>query len=292
VARALCNWLAQQSRSGRALFMNIKPGSLHSMWYSQSEARYREVFRVAREAGRAQPDIPVIMFFDEIDSIGASRGAWNMPVDNRVLNAFMAELDGLESRGNIVVLAATNRVTALDPALLRSGRLFDRPIEIPRPNMKAARAILGKHLPVDIPYDRDGRGAAGVEARERIMDSVISRLYAKNEDSELAKLVLRDGSQRPVRSADLMNGACIAQIANNAIERACTRESETGEEGVRLEDVLSSAEEQCAASLRALTPHNCRDHLSGIPDDVDVVSIVPTAKKIASPHSYLNLRAA
>ena len=96
LTRALCNWLARMSRAGRALFMNIQPAGLHSMWYSQIEANYREAFRVAREAGNAQPDIPVVMFFDEVDSIGASRGGWGMPVDDRVQTALMAELDGLE----------------------------------------------------------------------------------------------------------------------------------------------------------------------------------------------------
>ena len=105
--------------------MNVKPAGLHSMWYGQSEANYREAFRVAREAGAREPEVPVVMFFDEVDAVGGARGDWGHRVDDRVLTAFMAELDGLESRGNVLVIAATNRRDALDPALLRPGRLGD-----------------------------------------------------------------------------------------------------------------------------------------------------------------------
>jgi len=123
IARALANWLGQLAREGRSRFMHVKPSALHSMWYAQSEANYREAFRIAKEAGESDPDTPVVMFFDEIDSVGAARGDVLTRVDDRVLTSFMAELDGLESRGNVLVVAATNRREALDPALLRPGRL-------------------------------------------------------------------------------------------------------------------------------------------------------------------------
>jgi len=292
VARALANYSAQLSRSKRSRFMHFKPSELHSMWYSQSEANYREAFRVAREAGAAEPEIPVIMFFDEVDSIASSRGSWGMRVDDRVMTAFTAELDGLESRGNILVVAATNRLKALDPAIIRQGRLGDEAIEIPRPNMKAARTIFDKYLKADMPYADDGIGGGGAEGRERILDSVISRLYAPNGYSELATLVFRDGKRRPLKIADVISGACIAQIVKSASSRACAREIKTGEKGLRLTDVLSAAEEQCAAAVRVLSPANCREHLSGLPDDVDVVSVLPAETKVTHLHSYLNLRAA
>lgn len=290
LVRALCNWIAAMSPSGRSRFMNIKPAGLHSMWYSQSEANYREAFRVAREAANAEPDVPVIMFFDEVDSVGASRGAWGMRVDDRVQTALMAELDGVERRGNILVLAATNRHAIMDAALVRPGRLGDQVIEIPRPNMKAARAIFGKYLLADLPYAVNGRGGNGAEAREHIIDSVLSHLYSPNGDSELATLVFRDGARRPVRAAEVMNGAIIAQITNSAKERACTREIETGEVGLRVDDLLSAAREQCATAAHVLTPANCREHLSGLPDDMDVVSVLQRMNKVKDHHSYLNPR--
>src|ERR1039458_6125721 len=113
------------SRSGRSRFINVKPGGLNSMWYGATEQRYREIFRVARETAAAEPEVPVVMFWDEVDAIGSHRGESAHRIDDRMLNAFMAELNGLEDRGNIVILAATNRLDSIDPALLRPGRLGD-----------------------------------------------------------------------------------------------------------------------------------------------------------------------
>jgi proteasome-associated ATPase len=109
LARATANWLARMSKHGRSRFMNVKPGALHSMWYSQTEANYREVFRVAKEAAAQDPEVFTVIFFDEVDSIGSMRGESVHRIDDRVLNSFMAELSGLEDRGNVVVVAATNR---------------------------------------------------------------------------------------------------------------------------------------------------------------------------------------
>jgi len=152
MARATCNWLAALSSTGRARFINVKPGGLNSMWYGATEQRYREIFRIARETAGAQPDVPVVMFWDEVDAIGGHRGENAHRIDDRMLNAFMAELSGLESRGNMVILAATNRMDAIDPALLRPGRLGDLVLHFPPPGAAAARSILACHLPSGIPY--------------------------------------------------------------------------------------------------------------------------------------------
>ena len=289
IARALANWLAQLSKSGRARFMNIKPAALHSMWYSQSEANYREAFRVAREAGEREPGVPVLMFFDEIDHVGACRGSSLMRVDDRVLTALMAELDGLESRGNILVVGATNRRDALDPALLRPGRMGDIIIEVPRPNRAAAFDIFSKYLREDIPYARDGHGADAAATREVIISAAVSRIYSPNGEADLARLTFRDGKTRTVKPSDLVSGAVITKIAQVAIERACMREVETGEAGVTVGDLLCAVTEELASACSALTPANCRKHLDGLPQDVDVVSVEPLTKKAARPHRFLVL---
>ena len=152
VARATCSWLAKLSRSHRSHFINVKPGGLNSMWYGATEQHYRDIFRIAREAAIADPDVPVVMFWDEVDAIGGNRGESTHRIDDRILNCFMAELQGLEERGNILLLAATNRIDSIDPALLRPGRLGDLVLHFPQPNRKAARAILARHMPVEIPY--------------------------------------------------------------------------------------------------------------------------------------------
>jgi proteasome-associated ATPase len=287
MARALANWLATISESGRARFMNIKPASLHSMWYAQSEANYREAFRVAREAGDQEPEVPVVMFFDEVDSLGASRGQSLMRVDDRVLTAFMTELDGLDSRGNVLVVAATNRRDAIDPALLRPGRLGDLVLEVPRPNMRAAREIFSKHLQAEVPYAVEGFGSTA--ARREIIESAVSKIYSPNGDSDLLTITFRDGKRRTVRAKELISGATIAKIALTAKERACVEEIESDQPGVRLNHVLSAIADELDSMTSALTPANCRHHLTDLPQDVDVVRVEPIQRKVARPHSYLHV---
>ena len=286
LARALAHWLGRHARGGQARFMSIKPGALHSMWYSQSEANYREAFRVARCAGESDPDTPVVMFFDEVDAIGAARGDGAMRVDDRVLTSFMAELDGLEARGNILVVAATNRRDALDPALLRPGRLGDVIIDIPRPGMTAAAAIFEKHLPPDIPYAGDGGDHAA--CRRTIIDAVVSRLYAPNGAGDVASIMFRDGTRRAIHPKDLTSGAGIAKIARAAVERACLRDLERGEPGVHVHDVLEAAGDEIDSAVAALTPANCHAFIGGLPQDLAVVRIEPVAVKVRRPHRFIN----
>ena len=288
LAKALANWLATLSQSRRSRFMNIKPGALHSMWYSQSEANYREVFRVARAAGESDPHVPIVLFFDEVDSVGLARGHSHQHVDDRVLNSFMAELDGLTERGNVLVIGATNRLEALDPALLRASRFGDLKLEVPRPKMPAGREILAKYLPADIPYAVNGHGDDLAATRAEILDAAISRLYAPNADNNLATIRFRDGKQRVVRFADLINGAVLANIATTAVEQACLREIETGEVGVQVADMHWAIAEEMQTMARSLSTTNCRNQLSDLPQDVDVVAVEPVARKVAHPHRYLN----
>jgi proteasome-associated ATPase len=286
MARALANWLAKLSPAGQSRFMNVKPSELHTMWYGQSEANYREAFRAARLAGELEPDVPVVMFFDELDSVGMSRGRANSNIDDRVQTAFMAELDGLAGRGNIIVVAATNRRDAIDPALLRPGRLGDLVLEVPRPNMKAGQDILSRYLGSNIPYARNGHGDDAAATREDIISAAVSHIYAPNANNELATIQFRDGKRRVLRAADLVSGAIIANVVNVAVERACLREVETKEPGLRVEDVVIALTEEFETAARALTPANCRHHLTGLPQDVDVVSVEPVARKVKQPLRY------
>jgi proteasome-associated ATPase len=284
VARATCAWLATLSRSGRSHFINIKPGGLNEIWYGATERNYREVFRIAREAAAAEPDVPVVMFFDEVDAIGGNRGESINRIDDRMLNAFMAELNGLEERGNIVILAATNRMDSIDPALLRAGRLGDLVLHFPQPNRKAARAILSRHLNARVPYASNGEGQAA--AREALLDQAIAQLFAQNGDTELADLTLRDGKHRMVRAADLISGAELAAIANSALQRACIREAQGGPAGIALGDVSSAVSGFFHSAPRALTPRNARNYLRDLPQDVDVVRVDFIEHKVRHPHLY------
>jgi proteasome-associated ATPase len=280
LARAFASWLASVSSSGRSRFMNIKPGALHSMWYSQSEANYREAFRVAREAGEAEPTVPVVLFFDEVDAIGATRGQDHGAIHDKVLLAFMAELDGLARRGNVVVIGATNRADALDVGLVRPGRLGDEIVNVPRPDRRAAREILSLHLGPRVPFADDG-------GRETAIESVLSRIYAPNGGTEIATLTFRDGSRRTLTARDVVSGAVLARIARDTAERACLREIETGEEGVRLTDLFRAVDGEVDRIAAVLSPANCRSHVDDLPQDLGVVSVERIRRQVRRPHDYV-----
>lgn len=284
MARAACNWLAGLSPSGRARFINVKPGGLNSMWYGVTEQKYREVFRIAREAAASEPEVPVVMFWDEVDAIGGNRGESIQRIDDRMLNAFMAELSGMEALGNIVILAATNRMDSLDPALLRPGRLGDLILHFPAPGREAARAILAHYLPEDIPYA--GSDAVPAAYRESLIELAIAQLFASTRETELADIVLRDGKHRLVRAADMVSGAQLESMAQAAVERACVREAEGGPPGVSDNDILTAVSDFCRSAVRVLTPRNARNYLRDLPQDVDVVRVDLLLRKVSHPHRY------
>jgi proteasome-associated ATPase len=284
VARATANWLAGISPAGRSQVIHVKPSQLSSMWFGQTEERLRELFRIAREAAAEDAGVPVVMFWDEVDAIGATRGESVHRIDDRILNCFMAELDGLENRGNIVIMAATNRLDVLDPALLRPGRMGDLVLQFQQPKSKSARAILGCHLPPDIPYAADGTGQDA--AREQLLDLAVAQLFAQNSETELANLTMRDGKHRLVRAADLVSGAHLEAIAQNAMERACVRETEGGPGGLNAADMDAAVNGFFLAAPRALTPRNARNYLHDLPHDVDVVSVEVAARKVRHPYRF------
>lgn len=290
IARAFAFWLGKLSEAGRSRFINVKPASLHSMWYGKNEENYREVFRAAREMGEQEPAVPVVIFFDEVDSIGHARGESFHRIDDKVVTAFAAELNGLESRGNILVVSATNRRDTLDPALDRPGRLSDLVLEIPRPNRSAAREILARYLPPDIPYATNGHGPDhSAAARSEIVEAALARIYAPNGESDLATITFRDSKQRAVRCTDLISGAMLENIVTTAIQTASQREIETGESGVRVRDVIEAVEGRFVSEARALTPGNIRRHLTDLPQDADVVRVEPLRRSVTRPQRYLTV---
>jgi len=292
IAKAIANWMRTLSATGRSRFMNIKPSGLHSMWYGMSESNYREAFRIARQAGDEQPDVPIVMFFDEVDSVGSSRGESLMRVDDRVSTAFMAELDGLEARGNILVVAASNRPDALDPALTRQGRLGDLVITVPRPNMQGAREIFAKYLKAHLPYAENGHGSDQAATRAALIECAVAAIYSPNADNVLATLTFRDGKRRTVGAPDLASGAIIAGVTRSAKERASVREIETGEIGIRVDDVLSAVTEEFHTAASSLTRYNAHKYLTDLPQDMDVVNIELTGarKRVKHPYHYINVQ--
>ncbi|MEW6207436.1 MAG: AAA family ATPase [Acidobacteriota bacterium] len=286
IAKALANWLRDSSRSKQVRFMNIAPGSLRSMWYGETERQYREAFRIAREMGREQPEIPVVMFFDEVDSVGAVRGSSINNIDDRVMPALMAELDGLRDRGNIMVVAATNRRDTIDPALLRAGRLGDMVLEVPRPDARAAREIFAKYLAGREAFARPGQSQHA--AQQEMIEAAVAKIYSPNSDNELATITFRDGTRRVVHASDLISGASIKNMVGEAGNLASEREVEEGVSGLHLSDLMAAIASEFESLAGALAPENCHAHLTNLQRGVGVVSVEPSQRKVARPYLHLN----
>jgi len=283
IVRGSAAHLARMSKSGKARYVYIRPGQFKVMWYGESERRIRETFREIREAAQEDPTTPVVLHLAEVDSVGAVRGMALTRVDDRVGQALMEEIDGIVARGNVIIIADTNRADCLDPAMLRPGRLGDVAIEIPRPGVTASRDILEKHLPERIPYG---------ESRQEIIEACLSHIFPSNGQNDLATVTFRDGKRHPVRPADLISGAVIANICKKSIMQAVIRQAHTGQSGVRLKDFLSTTQEEFETMARVLTPVNIRHHLQTLPQDADVVAVEPVARRVKQPHRYINLSVA
>jgi proteasome-associated ATPase len=279
MARAFANWVGTRSAEGRSRFREIKPGQWMSKWFGESESRVRQTFDMARRAAASEPGVPLVLFFDEIDGLGAVRGDRGQRYNDQVLGTFLAELNRVTPESGIFVLAATNRLDALDPALTRpGGRLGDLVIHVPRPNRRAGREILARHLRSDFHY-HVGDARDDIEAaRQTVIAAAVSAIFAPNGLGPLAHVTLRDGTRRTIGAADLVSGAVLKAIAQSACERACRREVRTATAGICEEDVLTAAREQFMALASGLTPVNVRSYVECLPQDLDPVRVEPVRR--------------
>jgi proteasome-associated ATPase len=301
LAGALANWLAELSGSDRSGFMHIKPGGPLSKWFGESENNIRELFRVARDEGQRHPEVPVIMFFDEVDSIGHSRGTSINSVDDRVIEAFMTELDGLEEMGNIIVMAATNRIDMMSEAVIRPGRLGDERIVVPRPSMAASRDIFARHLRADIPYENSSDTKDQSAVRQGVINAAVSAIFAPNGSSALAKITLRDNTRRIVTSSDLLSGAAIRKVSQVAVKALARRmvaarlaghASDVDSMGIRAQDVLTAISDEFNTVARGLTKHNIKRYIKDLPEGSEVTGVEQISRQVLRPHKYMNLSVA
>ncbi len=287
LAKATANWMGQLGSSRRCHFINVKPGSLKSKWYAETEANIRRLFNHARELAELDVRIPVLIFMDEIDALATARSSSMIRIDDRVQQAFADELNGFESRGNVMVICATNRIDALDPALIREGRLGDSVIHVPRPGPEAARSIFHKYFPSDLPYAVNGTGPE--ETRLDLIETAMARLFAPNGSEDLAVLGFRDGRRMPVTPRQLISGAMIESVANDARRQACMREVRElpGPRGIHRRDLEQALTARLEQSVRMLTPQNCRNFLNDLPEDTDVVSVDRPKRRQVASYRYL-----
>jgi proteasome-associated ATPase len=247
IAKAVANSLAKKvaertgREEGRSFFLNIKGPELLNKYVGETERHIRLVFQRARE--KASEGMPVIVFFDEMDSLFRTRGSGvSSDVENTIVPQLLSEIDGVESLENVIVIGASNREDMIDPAILRPGRL-DVKIKIERPDAEAARDIFTKYLVPTLPLHADDLAEHNNDpeaaCREMILRAV-ERMYTETEDNQFLEVTYANGDKEILYFKDFNSGAMIENIVARAKKMAIKDFLDTGERGIRVQHVLSA----------------------------------------------------
>ena len=220
-------------------FLNIKGPELLNKYVGETEYKIREVFMAARE--KAMRGLPVIVFFDEMESIFRTRGSGiSSDIESTIVPQFLAEIDGVESLENVIVIGASNRQDLIDPAVLRPGRL-DVKIRIDRPDREAARDIFSKYMSADVPMHADALDAADGDADKAIgmlIDGAVEEMYADKTENQFLRVTYQSREQEILYFRDFASGAMIEGIVARAKTYAIKRTILTGERGLSLGDIV------------------------------------------------------
>jgi len=247
VAASLAKQVAQrQGTSDQAsYFLNIKGPELLNKYVGETERHIRVLFQRAREV--ASSGTPVVVFFDEMESLFRIRGAGvSSDVETTIVPQLLAEIDGVESLENVIVIGASNREDMIDPAILRPGRL-DVKIRIERPDADAGRDIFGKYLTAALPFHEselakhDGDAGATAEA---LIDAAVGELYARDDAHAYLEATYADGSRETLYFADFASGAMIQNIVDRAKKSAIKALITNGERGITREFVLAACHDE------------------------------------------------
>lgn len=266
----------------RCRFAVVKPGEWEDPFVGVTQRKIRETFAAL---SRAAEDGIVILFLDEIESIGQIRGGFTNPHGDKFLAALLTEMDGFTANPNVAVLSATNRKDLIDPALLE--RLGQIEISVGRPDMRGARSIFDIHLAASLPYNANGKSAA--DTRDEMIEAAVSRLYYPNSGNEVCRLRFRDGKVRTVAARELGSGRSFEQVCHAARLSAFRRSVEGGEKGLCVADIDAAVSDMIEKMSTTLTPRNAHAYLADLPQDVDVVSAEPVTRRVSRPRQYLSV---
>ncbi|HTW20282.1 MAG TPA: proteasome ATPase [Mycobacteriales bacterium] len=246
IAKAVANSLAKQVAAagkgeGRSYFLNIKGPELLNKYVGETERHIRLVFQRARE--KASEGTPVIVFFDEMDSIFRTRGSGvSSDVENTIVPQLLSEIDGVEGLENVIVIGASNREDMIDPAILRPGRL-DVKIKIERPDAEAARDIFSKYVVAELPLHADDLAEHGGSSEATIgamVQRTVERMYTESEDNRFLEVTYANGDKEVLYFKDFNSGAMIENIVARAKKMAIKDFLSTGQKGIRVGHLLSA----------------------------------------------------
>ncbi|WP_299557898.1 proteasome ATPase [uncultured Mycolicibacterium sp.] len=255
IAKAVANSLAKKmaelrgedSREAKSYFLNIKGPELLNKFVGETERHIRLIFQRARE--KASEGTPVIVFFDEMDSIFRTRGTGvSSDVETTVVPQLLSEIDGVEGLENVIVIGASNREDMIDPAILRPGRL-DVKIKIERPDAEAAMDIFSKYLTPDLPVHADDLAEFGGDREaciKAMIEKVVDRMYAEIDENRFLEVTYANGDKEVMYFKDFNSGAMIQNVVDRAKKYAIKSVLETGQPGLRIQHLLDSIVDEFA----------------------------------------------
>src|SRR5262249_23140310 len=252
IAKAVANSLAKKvaEKTGndnvRSFFLNIKGPELLNKYVGETERQIRQVFQRARE--KAAEGMPVIVFFDEMESLFRTRGTGiSSDMESTIVPQLLAEIDGVESLRDVIVIGASNREDLIDPAILRPGRL-DVKIKIERPNVEAARQIFAQYLTAEIPIAPDevtSLGSGDPEAAvPKMIDATVEEMYPDDTSNRFLEVTYANGDKEILFYKDFASGAMIENIVRRAKKLAIKRFIAGGDKGIRTQDLVDSIKQE------------------------------------------------
>jgi proteasome-associated ATPase len=232
---------------GRSFFLNIKGPELLNKYVGETERHIRLVFQRARE--KASEGMPVIVFFDEMDSIFRTRGSGvSSDVENTIVPQLLSEIDGVEGLENVIVIGASNREDMIDPAILRPGRL-DVKIKIERPDAEAAKDIFSKYMVTDLPLHPDDVAEHGGSSKATVVEMIqrtVERMYSETDENKFLEVTYANGEKEVLYFKDFNSGATIENIVARAKQAAIKQFLETGQKGIRVSHLLAACVDEFA----------------------------------------------
>jgi proteasome-associated ATPase len=251
IAKAVANSLAKKiseitgEESTKSYFLNIKGPELLNKYVGETERHIRQIFQRARD--KANSGTPVIVFFDEMDSLFRTRGSGvSSDIENTIVPQLLSEIDGVESLENVIVIGASNREDMIDPAILRPGRL-DVKIKIERPDIQAAREILAKYLTEDLPIhpsDLIEHNQDKSKAIQSMIDEAVNKMYAESEENRFIEVTYANGDREVLYFKDFNSGAMLENIVSRAKKEAIKQFLATGIKGIQVSHLINACYEE------------------------------------------------
>jgi proteasome-associated ATPase len=251
IAKAVANSLAKRTQEVtgrtdvRAYFLNVKGPELLNKYVGETERQIRLIFQRAKE--KSSEGVPVIVFFDEMESLFRTRGSGiSSDIETTIVPQLLSEIDGVEQLKNVIVIGASNREDLIDPAILRPGRL-DVKIKIERPDHEAARAIFSKYLTEEVPIAESepaNHGGDMAKAIEYMIAVTVDEMYAVNESNQFLEVTYASGDKETLYFKDFASGAMIENIVRRAKKIAIKRQIATGAKGLVTDDLLESINQE------------------------------------------------